>query len=296
MEESDRKRICTAIEEKVGHKMRTPKDFELLSDAIVGQLHQRISTSTLKRLWGYVSNDFTPRISTLNVLAQFAGYDDWDSFCKESNLPHTQDIEEPADTPAEPPARRRRLSTNVKVIATLLIGAITVAAAIWLTHRQPAATNGDSPSPYLLHQGQHFATEQDYLPLFGILAEDSLWGQRLPHHTAISVWTPLYHHPEWHNDGDSAALLPTITEWWEPTDEPADSTLVTIRNQDRLVAYRDLNELRITFMRGLTPDSITYLGVYRLDLKRSTPQRLVWQRVLDDLDLNRLSYIEELRN
>ncbi len=180
----------------------------------------------------------------------------------------------------------------------LLAGAIAAAVVLWLTHRQPTATAGDSPSPYILHQGQHFATEQDYLPLFGIQADDSLWGQRLPHHRTISVWTPLYHHPEWHNDGDTAALLPTITEWWEPTDEPADSTLITIRNRDRFVAYRDLNELRITFMRGLTPDgdSLTYLGVYRLDLKRSNHQRLVWQRVLEDLDLNRLGYLEELRN
>ena len=244
-----------------------------------------------------MTNEFAPRTSTLNILAQFAGYADWNSFCKEEILPPPRTTDEPADTPAEPPIQRSRPNVTAKFIVALLAGAIAAAVVLWLTHRQSAATAGGSPSPYILHQGQHFATEQDYLPLFGIHAEDTLWGQRLPHHPAISVWTPLYQHPEWHNDGDSATLLPTITEWWS-TNELADSTLITVRNRDRFVAYRDLNELRITFMRGLTPDgdSLTYLGVYRLDLKHSNHQRLVWQRVLEDLDLNRLGYLEELRN
>lgn len=40
-----------------------------------------ISSSTLKRLWGYVSLNPTPRIATLDVLARFTGHKDFRSFC-----------------------------------------------------------------------------------------------------------------------------------------------------------------------------------------------------------------------
>ena len=181
------------------------------------------------------------------------------------------------------------------VLYVILLLVIAGGVYFGLSHRQ---LTGKGESPYILRKGRTFATEQDYLALFGIYAEDYLWGQRLPHHPNISVWGPLYHHPEWHNDGDSARLLPTITEWWEPIDGSADSIFVATRNFDHYINYLHMNELRITFMRGLTPDgdSLTFLGVYRLDLERSNIHRLIWQRVADEIDLNRLDYLEELRN
>ena len=42
------------IEESVGRKMKTSNDFTFLSGAIWERVHENISTSTLKRLWGYV--------------------------------------------------------------------------------------------------------------------------------------------------------------------------------------------------------------------------------------------------
>ena len=80
-------RLCSCIETQLNHPVRTPKDCEQLSQLIDERLHQHVSTSTLKRLWGYVTNEFAPRTSTLNILAQFAGYADWNSFCKEEILP-----------------------------------------------------------------------------------------------------------------------------------------------------------------------------------------------------------------
>ncbi len=51
-------------------------------------------------------------------------------------------------------------------------------------------------------------------------------------------------------------------------------------------------------MPTLTPDgdSLTFLGVYRLDLNNSNTHHLTWERVADAIDLNRLDYLEELRN
>ena len=50
--------------------MRTPKDFDFLAESIFEKLHQRISPTTLKRLWGYLHDtSSTPRQSTLDTLA-----------------------------------------------------------------------------------------------------------------------------------------------------------------------------------------------------------------------------------
>lgn len=84
--------LRNAIEEKVGRKMCTPKDFNFLSDKIFDELHQHVSTSTLKRLWGYIPSTIMPRKATLDLLAQFAGYANWSGFCGEDILPPTANV------------------------------------------------------------------------------------------------------------------------------------------------------------------------------------------------------------
>lgn len=78
--------LCERIEKRVGRKICTPRDFDYLSMRIFDTTKMQISPSTLKRLWGYVGqNGNTPRISTLNILAHFIGYIDWETFISESN-------------------------------------------------------------------------------------------------------------------------------------------------------------------------------------------------------------------
>ena len=69
-----------AVERKAGKKMQTNKDFDCLSDSVYDQTHAKISTTTLKRIWGYLSEGVTPRRYTLDQLARFIGYDDFDAF------------------------------------------------------------------------------------------------------------------------------------------------------------------------------------------------------------------------
>ena len=71
------------IELSINRKVKTPTDFDYLSGAVWEQLHETISTSTLKRLWGYVDGASRTRNSTLNLLSRFIGYGDWDDFLKE---------------------------------------------------------------------------------------------------------------------------------------------------------------------------------------------------------------------
>ena len=55
-------------------------DFEKLSDDIFDATGISLSISTLKRLFGKVSYNNLPSAITLNTLARFAGFEDWNAF------------------------------------------------------------------------------------------------------------------------------------------------------------------------------------------------------------------------
>jgi len=154
----------------------------------------------------------------------------------------------------------------------------------------------ESLSQCMLTKGAVFQSVGEYLHLFGICdrlaTPPSYWSQPLPEHLGIIIWGPEYQHPEWHNQGDASHLMPTITEWWTPTDK--DDTSTVIRNRDNYLRTTSFHELRITFMKNITGDGYTFLGIYGL-AATSSPQRLVWQRVADKLDLRHLDQLEHLR-
>lgn len=62
----------------------TNKDFETLSERIFTQTDKQISVTTLKRLWGRAKLIANPSIPTLDILAEFAGFEDWRSFLKQT--------------------------------------------------------------------------------------------------------------------------------------------------------------------------------------------------------------------
>lgn len=68
------------IEASIKRKIETPADFDFLRGIIWERTHEQISTSTLKRLWGYVDGVDNARNSTLNVLSKALGYENWDAF------------------------------------------------------------------------------------------------------------------------------------------------------------------------------------------------------------------------
>lgn len=75
--------LRASIEEAVCRRIETPKDFRFLTEQIYGQTREVISPTTLKRLWGYLSEEVIPHRSTLSILAHFAGYASWDDFCEQ---------------------------------------------------------------------------------------------------------------------------------------------------------------------------------------------------------------------
>lgn len=74
-----------AVLEKSGIKMQGRGDCHLLSDLILGQTNEFISYNTLRRMYGFAP-EVKPRTKTLDVLAQFCGYSNFQRFC----LQHSQ--------------------------------------------------------------------------------------------------------------------------------------------------------------------------------------------------------------
>ena len=277
------------IEGVIERKMKTPKDFEYLSECIFDKFHEKISPTTLKRLWGYLPESTTPRKSTLDILSMFVGYDNWKDFCKKNPIEEEKRKEERGENRDEK-TQKKRLSPAIlyTIIALLLIGAIS-GVAYHIVSKSP-----DKSSTYTLKIGDSFSSPHEYLKLFGIHAKEKLWGQILPHHPNISVWGPDYHNKEWHNEGDKSKMMPTITEYWKP--EGADSARIVERNIDQFNHCSRLNEIRVTFMKNLIDTNYVFLGVYRLSLELSDSTKVIWERVANECDLNNLDYLEELRN
>ena len=74
------------VEETYGKEVFTPLQFEALADDIMRRTGKLLSPTTLKRLWGYLKEVQTPRISTLDVLARYCGWRDYEDFLK-GNVP-----------------------------------------------------------------------------------------------------------------------------------------------------------------------------------------------------------------
>ena len=82
------------IEKTLGREMKTPRDFDFLAARIYTLTQTHISSTTLKRMWGYLEKEqnHKPQIFTLNILARTAGYKDWESFEKSSEAESDSDF------------------------------------------------------------------------------------------------------------------------------------------------------------------------------------------------------------
>ena len=72
--------LLELVEKQYGRKLSTTTDFESLSVIIEKTTGELLSSSTLKRLYGYVSLNTVPRKTTLDILARFIGNRDYETF------------------------------------------------------------------------------------------------------------------------------------------------------------------------------------------------------------------------
>lgn len=77
--------ICNS---NLGFIPTTPAEFNELSARIFLKTKQRISVSSIKRLWGYVKYENFPSRTTLNILARFNDFKDWETFQQEISFDH----------------------------------------------------------------------------------------------------------------------------------------------------------------------------------------------------------------
>ncbi len=88
MNDSDKLRsLIISINERIGSVPSTPADFNALSFQIGKATGHPVSSSTLKRLWGYVPYTSMPSPNTLNTLCLFLGYGGWNSFIMSGDQP-----------------------------------------------------------------------------------------------------------------------------------------------------------------------------------------------------------------
>ena len=77
-------RLKASVEHFVGREIKLPRDFVFLEKQVECYTGVKISQSTLKRLWGYVSCDSAPSYYVLDTLATMLGYTSWTDFVKRS--------------------------------------------------------------------------------------------------------------------------------------------------------------------------------------------------------------------
>lgn len=75
------KTLLDAVRQTYGCKPSCPTEFDGLSLSIFRSVRRTISQSTLKRLWGYITDQSGTSVSTLNILCKYVGYRDWEDFC-----------------------------------------------------------------------------------------------------------------------------------------------------------------------------------------------------------------------
>lgn len=278
IEERDIERLRQEVEAKVGRQMQTPKDFDFLVGQIFVKTQQRISVSTLKRVWGYVSSKGDTSETTLNLLSKFAGYENFTQFCQQ---------EHEATTSPKPLFRRKVIGGLIALLAILVLLFVVF---------KPVGTSGRQ----VLKSGQTFASYEEFLSLFNIKATELLYFQRVPECSVAYVWAPQYHHPTYHNEGNPDSLMPTISEYLtlNPLNDSVESQKFLMEEQRKSYPTAILNnQVRLVFMKNLPGDTcFTFTGIYRVSYTLSDSTRVVWTRMSSECDLNDLEHLTRFRN
>lgn len=71
-------KIIDLLKERSGYELRIASDIERLSLDIESATNEHIGVNTLKRLLGFIDDERSPRSTTLDVIARYLGYANWD--------------------------------------------------------------------------------------------------------------------------------------------------------------------------------------------------------------------------
>ena len=65
-EEQARTALCEALEAAIGRKMEKASDFDRMAEYVFEKTHEKVSTTTLKRLWGYLKEGYYADLTVFN--------------------------------------------------------------------------------------------------------------------------------------------------------------------------------------------------------------------------------------
>ena len=66
----------------VGLDISRSADYDILSQAIRDRSKENLGVNTLKRLFGFKTDKLVPRLSTIDIIAQYLGYEDYEALIK----------------------------------------------------------------------------------------------------------------------------------------------------------------------------------------------------------------------
>lgn len=79
-DEENIRKLCHKVEESAGMTIVRAKDFERLVVMVFERTGTLLSPTTLKRIWGYLNENTVTRKSTLDLLAQYCGWHNYEEF------------------------------------------------------------------------------------------------------------------------------------------------------------------------------------------------------------------------
>ena len=74
--------IKELLKQKSGKALTSPADCDYIAIDIFSVTNEHIGVNTLKRLLGFLNEECNARISTLNIIAKYLGYPDWEALSK----------------------------------------------------------------------------------------------------------------------------------------------------------------------------------------------------------------------
>lgn len=86
-----RQPLFEAIERSFGRIITTSRDFKQLCTDIKYRTNETIGETTIKRIYGYINDPTETRRHTLDILAAYIGYQNWENFKKHSKSGDIQD-------------------------------------------------------------------------------------------------------------------------------------------------------------------------------------------------------------
>ena len=75
--------ILKRIKEESGLALNKSVDFEILAQAIYDKTKEHLGVNTLRRIFGYKIEKVNPRKSTLDILARYLGFSDYEALVLE---------------------------------------------------------------------------------------------------------------------------------------------------------------------------------------------------------------------